>query len=96
MSISGDRIRAVLRIEGQEAHTLSLHPSLLPGPFRIEDRTYQVERQEIVRRGVEQIAPKTVMIKSFVGDREETPVLSYETVTIQDWIVILDLVEQAP
>lgn len=94
VAVCGDAIYTVLRIGGEEVHTLNLHPNLLQGPFTIEGRTYRVQGQEVVRRPVEQVVPTVSMVKAFPSDQEDMPVLGYAHQMLPDWIVILDLVEQ--
>lgn len=90
MSVSGDSIDTILRIGGVATHSLTLHPSLLAGPFKIDDRMYIVDRQEVVRRDVETI------IHEAIDGVNGFPVLSIGRQMLPGWVVALDLKEVAP
>jgi hypothetical protein len=80
-SVSGPAIATVLRINGVAVDTISLHVSLLAGPFKIDNQTYRVARREVVKRD----HPHR---KSYTDDAGVSWVYPID---LPDWVVALDL-----
>jgi hypothetical protein len=83
MSVAGEAIHTVLRIQGRDDREVRLHPSLLDGYFRIGGKSYRVWRRETVHRDIPQRGVKV----DAAGDVISIPIDPPE------WIVMLYLEE---